>query len=112
MNAYAFLANSARRFPAQTALAHGSEEITYREFQERTLAIGGNLLARGLIERASNPEDSREYLYRPTAELLAHLDETTEIENIDGGGKGFTVIVPKYWKLLEEHYRNVNSVND
>jgi len=48
MNAYAFLANSARRFPTQTALAHGSEEITYREFQERTLAIGGNLLARGL----------------------------------------------------------------
>ncbi len=32
-----------------------------------------NLLARGLIERAGNPADSREYLYRPTAELLAHL---------------------------------------
>ena len=31
------------------------------------------LLARGLIERASNPNDSREYLYRPTTELLAHL---------------------------------------
>lgn len=32
-----------------------------------------NLLARGLIERAGNPEDGREYLYRPTTELLAHL---------------------------------------
>ena len=32
-----------------------------------------NLLARGLVERAGNPEDGREYLYRPTTELLAHL---------------------------------------
>lgn len=31
------------------------------------------LLARGLALRAENPDDSREYLYRPTAELLAHL---------------------------------------
>lgn len=32
-----------------------------------------NLLARGLVERAGNPEDAREYLYHPTVELLAHL---------------------------------------
>jgi segregation and condensation protein B len=32
-----------------------------------------NLLARGLLERAGNPNDSREYLYRPTVELLAHI---------------------------------------
>ena len=32
-----------------------------------------NLLARGLVERSGNPEDAREYLYRPTVELLAHL---------------------------------------
>ncbi|TSC85920.1 MAG: segregation and condensation protein B [Parcubacteria group bacterium Gr01-1014_8] len=31
------------------------------------------LLSRGLAERAGNPEDGREYLYRPTVELLAHL---------------------------------------
>lgn len=31
------------------------------------------LAARGLIERAPNPDDAREYLYRPTVELLAHL---------------------------------------
>lgn len=31
------------------------------------------LLARGLVERAGNPDDAREYLYRPTVELLAHL---------------------------------------
>lgn len=31
------------------------------------------LLSRGLLERASNPEDAREYIYRPTVELLAHL---------------------------------------
>ena len=32
-----------------------------------------NLLARGVIERLGNPEDAREYLYRPTIELLGHL---------------------------------------
>ena len=31
------------------------------------------LLARGLLEREGNPEDAREYLYKPTVELLAHL---------------------------------------
>ena len=35
-----------------------------------------NLLARGLVERSENPEDAREYLYRPTVELLAHLGIT------------------------------------
>lgn len=32
-----------------------------------------NLLTRGLVERAGNPDDAREYLYRPTIDLLAHL---------------------------------------
>lgn len=32
-----------------------------------------NLLARGLVERAGNPEDAREFLYRPTVECMAHL---------------------------------------
>ena len=31
------------------------------------------LLARGLLERMGNPADAREYLYRPTTELLAYL---------------------------------------
>jgi len=39
------------------------------------------LLARGLIERTSNPSDSREYLYRPTTELLAHLG-LTRVEDL------------------------------
>ncbi len=39
-----------------------------------------NLLARGLVERAGNPEDGREYLYRPTTELLAHLGVTNASE--------------------------------
>ncbi|MDB5238461.1 MAG: scpB [Candidatus Kaiserbacteria bacterium] len=43
------------------------------------------LTARGLIERALNPKDSREYLYRPTVELLAHLGarNTTELPEYD-----------------------------
>lgn len=32
-----------------------------------------NLIARGLLEREGNPDDAREYLYKPTVELLAHL---------------------------------------
>ena len=32
-----------------------------------------NLLIRGLVERSGNPEDAREYIYRPTTDLLAHL---------------------------------------
>ncbi len=35
-----------------------------------------NLLTRGLIERSGNPEDGREFIYRPTTELLAHLGAT------------------------------------
>jgi segregation and condensation protein B len=35
-----------------------------------------SLLARGLVERAGNPSDSREYVYRPTVELLVHLGVT------------------------------------
>lgn len=31
------------------------------------------LLTRGLVERTGNPEDGREYLYRATSDLLAHL---------------------------------------
>jgi segregation and condensation protein B len=31
------------------------------------------LLARSLVERTGNPEDAREYLYRPTTELIAYL---------------------------------------
>lgn len=40
-----------------------------------------NLLARGLVERSENPDDAREFLYRPTAEALAHLGATDK-ENV------------------------------
>jgi segregation and condensation protein B len=36
-----------------------------------------NLLSRGLLERTINPKDAREFLYRPTTELLAHLGVET-----------------------------------
>lgn len=32
-----------------------------------------NLMIRGLIEKVTNPEDQRSFLYKPTFELLSHL---------------------------------------
>jgi long-chain acyl-CoA synthetase len=48
MNTFAFLQKAAQLRPAQPALVHGAESANYREFRDRALAIGGNLLALGL----------------------------------------------------------------
>lgn len=40
-----------------------------------------SLLSRGLVERSGNPEDGREFIYRPTTELMAFLGVTTR-ENL------------------------------
>ncbi|WP_324741724.1 long-chain fatty acid--CoA ligase [Tsuneonella sp. CC-YZS046] len=47
VNSFAFLEKSARRRPDGLALLQGEERLTYREFRDRALAIGGNLLAMG-----------------------------------------------------------------
>ena len=47
MNTFAFLEKSARHRPDSAALVQGDETVTYREFHQRALAIGGNLLALG-----------------------------------------------------------------
>ena len=49
-----------------------------------------NLAARGLLERIANPSDAREYLYRPTTELIAYLG-VTEATNL-----------PDYVKITNE----------
>ncbi|HEV3244849.1 MAG TPA: SMC-Scp complex subunit ScpB [Candidatus Paceibacterota bacterium] len=48
------------------------------------------LLSRGLLERAGNPDDAREYLYRPTPELFAYLGVTNGQE------------LPEYATILAE----------
>lgn len=48
------------------------------------------LTARGLLERVANPSDAREYLYRPTVELLAHMGVTKGDE------------LPEYGKISSE----------
>lgn len=48
------------------------------------------LAARGLVERIPNPDDAREYLYRPTTELLAHIG-ADRLENL-----------PQYAKIAGE----------
>jgi acyl-CoA synthetase (AMP-forming)/AMP-acid ligase II len=48
MNSFAFLAKAAVQRGDAPALVHGSEVLSYREFEQRARAIGGNLLAAGL----------------------------------------------------------------
>jgi long-chain acyl-CoA synthetase len=48
MNTAAFLAKMARQRGDQAAIRYGSEEESYQEFYDRALALGGNLLERGL----------------------------------------------------------------
>lgn len=43
------------------------------------------LLSRGLLEREGNPVDAREYLYKPTVELLAYLGITSAKDLPDYG---------------------------
>ena len=47
LNSFAFLEKSARHRPGGLALLHGDEAITYAQFRDRALAIGGNLRALG-----------------------------------------------------------------
>ena len=47
MNCFAFLEKSACHRANGLALVQGDEQYTYREFHDRALAIGGNLLAMG-----------------------------------------------------------------
>ena len=60
------------------------------------------LLSRGLIERAGNPEDGREYIYRPTVELLAHLGVRTVKE------------LPEYATIAQEleHFKSSHGNTD
>lgn len=41
-----------------------------------------NLMVRGLVERDSNPQDQRSFLYKPTFELFSHLG-ITDIRELD-----------------------------
>ncbi len=47
MNSFSFLEKSARQWPDTVALLQGEESHTYAHFRDRSLAIGGNLLALG-----------------------------------------------------------------
>src|ERR1700733_3413470 len=51
MNSSAFLEKAARHYPDHPAVVHGKASITYSEFRDRALAIGGNLRALGCDTR-------------------------------------------------------------
>ncbi|OGG79183.1 hypothetical protein A3A39_03640 [Candidatus Kaiserbacteria bacterium RIFCSPLOWO2_01_FULL_54_13] len=65
-----------------------------------------NLLARGLLERAGNPKDAREYLYRPTTETLAYLgvEKSKNLPDYD------TIV--RELAAFETHKQPVESQND
>src|SRR3984957_11924391 len=48
MNTFTFLQKAALFRPDQPALVHAAESISYRQFHDRALALGGNLLSLGL----------------------------------------------------------------
>lgn len=60
------------------------------------------LLSRGCIERSGNPEDGREYLYRSTVELLAHL------------GVRNTKELPEYATIVREleNFKQANPIKN
>lgn len=64
------------------------------------------LLSRGLLERAGNPDDGREYLYRPTVELLAHLGTRTtkDLPEYDAIASELAVFETSQQKSLEDTY--------
>ena len=69
------------------------------------------LLSRGLIERNGNPEDAREYLYRPTSELLAHLgvERVDRLPEYDAIKSELTTFEQKRETNPEEHHGNTDE---
>lgn len=72
------------------------------------------LLARGLLERVKNPSDSREFLYRPTVELLAHLgvrdgSELPERDTIRSELAAFEATKPHGDELFETNHDGTNT---
>ena len=49
MNSFAFLEKSASQNPDGAAIVQGAVSISYLEFHQRALAVGGNLLAQGCV---------------------------------------------------------------
>ncbi len=64
-------------------------EIDYIRGVQSTFILR-NLMIRGLVEKVSNPNDQRSFLYKPTFELLTHLG-ITKIEEM-----------PEFQKAKEE----------
>ncbi len=62
------------------------------------------LLSRGLIEREGNPADAREYLYKPTVELLAYLGVTKKEELPD-----YATISAELLRFEQEQHDNGNT---
>ena len=65
-----------------------------------------NLLIRGLIEKVSNPQDQRSYLYKPTFELLSFLG-IKQVEDLPEYGKIHqkmekVALLPKEGEIEEE----------
>ncbi len=71
-----------------------------------------NLLVRGLVERVSNPDDQRSFLYKPTFELLSYLgvskvEDLPEYENVKKETETFEIK-----KEEEDNIDTDNKINE
>jgi len=71
-------------------------EVDYIRGVQSTFILR-NLQIRGLVERITNPKDTRSFLYKPTFELLQYLG-VTKIEDL-----------PEYEKVREEFEQNLTE---
>ena len=66
-----------------------------------------NLLIRGMVERISNPSDSRSYLYKPSFKLLQYLG-VRDIEELPDY-KNFNETIKKFTKEDEDKNKQQNK---
>lgn len=69
------------------------------------------LLSRGLIERSGNANDGREYVYRPTVELLAHLGihSASELSDYDTITRELSVFEQSQSPFQSQGHEHVHS---
>ena len=122
MNAATFLIKSAIRFPDRPALQFGDDVTTYREFATRALAVGGELLRRGLGKGdrvafvMTNRPEVLEVIFGCFAAGLvvvpvnARLHPREMAYIVENSGARVLIHGPEFEAPLDEHWENFGGV--